>query len=145
MDNYLNVMNSKLNSLLRPLFENQIFLGFISLIFVMYATRMAPKLPNSVITFSDSMLGRFLFTFLTVFFFSRDVPNVLYVSLIITLIFILIIDDFNLFKLKEDFKSLNTEHFASENYQNCQSYNKSTVFPLINTIENEIADILTSK
>ena len=144
MENSIDQVNSQLNTVLRPLFDNKTFVAGLALFFALYAGRLAPKLPNFMVSFFDTTLGKFLFIFILAFVASRDLPNSMNISLLIAFIFILGLTTFNSNKLQEQFKHLGTEHFASMNSFNEKSNNKTTVFPLIETLENEIAEMMTS-
>lgn len=143
MENSIDQLNSQLNTVLRPLFANKTFVATLALFFALYAGRLAPKLPNFFISFFDTTLGKFLFVFVLAFVASRDLPNTMNISLLIAFIFVLALTTFNSNKLKEQFRHLGSEHFSTMNSFNEQSNNKTTVFPLIETLENEIAAIIT--
>jgi hypothetical protein len=142
MENSIDQLNSQLNTVLRPLFDNKTFVAGLALFFGLYAVRLAPKLPNSMISFFDTTLGKFLLIFVLAFVASRDLPNTMNISLLIAFIFVLALTTFNSSKLQEQFKYLGSEHFATMNTFNEQSNNKTTVFPLIETLEHEIADMM---
>ena len=145
MENSMVQVNTQLDSVLRPLFENKIFLAGLALFFALYAGRLAPKLPNNLIHFFDTVLGKFLFIFTIAFIASRELPNSLNISLIISFIFVIALTTFNSSKLQEQFKHFGSEHFSSMNTFNEQSNNKTTVFPLIERLENELAHMMTTK
>ena len=145
MENSIVQVNTQLDSVLRPLFENKNFLAGLALFFALYAGRLAPKLPNNLIHFFDTVLGKFLFIFAIAFIASRELPNSLNISLIVSFIFVIALTTFNSSKLQEQFKHFGSEHFSTMNTFNEQSNNKTTVFPLIERLENEIADIMSSK
>lgn len=142
MENSIDQLNSQLNTVLRPLFDNKTFVAGLALFFALYAAKLAPKLPNSMVSFFDTALGKFLFIFVLAFVASRDLPNTMNISLLIAFILMLVLTTFNSSKLQEQFKYLGSEHFATMNTFNEQSNNKTTVFPLIETLEHEIADML---
>lgn len=142
MENSIDQLNSQLNTVLRPLFDNKTFVAGLALFFALYAARLAPKLPNSMVSFFDTTLGKFLFVFVLAFVASRDLPNTMNISLLIAFIFVLALTTFNSSRLQEQFKYLGSEHFATMNTFNEQSNNKTTVFPLIETLEHEIADMM---
>jgi len=145
MENSIDQINMQLDSVLRPLFENKTFLASLALFFALYAGRLAPKLPNSFISFFDSVIGKFLLIFIIAFIASRDLPNNMNISLIVAFIFIIALTTFNSNKLQEQFKHLGSEHFTTMNTFNQQSNNKTTVFPLIETLESEIANLMSDK
>jgi len=118
-------------------------LASLSLFFGLYALRLAPKLPNSMIRFFDTTLGQFLLIFIIGFVASRDLPNAMNISLLISLICVIAFTTFNSNKLQEEFKHMGSEHFAVMNTFNEKSNNKTTIFPLIETLENEIVHIIS--
>ena len=83
MENSIDQLNSQLNTLLRPLFDNKTFVAAVALFFALYAGRLAPKLPNIMVSFFDTTLGKFLFIFILAFVASRDLPNSMNISLLI--------------------------------------------------------------
>ena len=143
MENSIDQLNSQLNTVLRPVFDNKMFVAALALFFALYAGRLAPKLPNGVIYFFDSIIGKFLFVFTLAFVASRDLPNAMNISLLISFVFVIGLTTFNSNKLKEQFKQMGMEHFSLMNTFNEKSNNKTTIFPLIETLENEIADMVT--
>lgn len=143
MENSINQLNSQLNTVLRPLFDNKTFVATLALFFSLYALRLAPKLPNGIINFFDTTLGKFLFIFTLAFIASRDLPNAMNISLLISFVFVIGLTTLNSNKLKEQFKHMGMEHFSAMNTFNEKSNNKTTIFPLIETLENEIADLMT--
>lgn len=144
MENSIEQLNSQLNTTLRPLFANNTFVACITLFFTLYALKLAPKLPNSVVSFFDTTLGKFLFVFIIAFVASRDLPNAMNISLLISFIFILAITTSNSNKLQEEFKYMGSEHFAAMNTFNEKSNNKTTIYPLIETLENELVNIIAN-
>ena len=80
------VSQLKLNKLTK-LFENKTSKTIITLILALYASAVAPALPNNIILFFDSVLGKLLFIFLIAYVASRDVQVaiMLAVAFIITL------------------------------------------------------------
>ena len=67
--------------------KNQYIVLFLLLICVLYSSYFVPKLPDSVIMFFDSLIGRFIFIALIAFVSTRN----LMISLVIALIFIIIL------------------------------------------------------
>ena len=55
------------------LFDNQTTVIVVSLVLAMYSGLAAPALPNSVILFFDSLLGKLLFIFLIGYLSSRNI------------------------------------------------------------------------
>ena len=64
MADTINTVNKQLDAILKPLFENKIFVASLGLFLAIYAGWLAPALPNSVIGFFDTAVGKLLFIFL---------------------------------------------------------------------------------
>lgn len=111
MADTVNELNKQLDNVLRPLFENTIFVALLGLFLAVYAGWLAPALPNSVISFFDTSVGKLLFIFLIAFVASRNVPNSLQVALIVSVIFLITLTVLNNMKMKEAFRTMGTEHF----------------------------------
>ena len=107
--------NQQLDKLLRPLFQNTLFLVVVGLIFAIYAGFLAPALPNRVILFFDTIPGKLLFIFLIAFVASRNVENSLQVALIVSIMFLVTLTVLNNLKMKEAFQNLGVEHFSLMN------------------------------
>jgi hypothetical protein len=112
MADTVNELNKQLDNVLRPLFENQIFVALLGLFLAVYAGWLAPALPNSVIGFFDTAVGKLLFIFLIAFVASRNVPNSLQVALIVSIIFLITLTVLNNLKMKEAFRNVGMEHFG---------------------------------
>jgi len=111
MADTVNELNQQLDNVLRPLFENTFFVALLGLFLAVYAGWLAPALPNSVIGFFDTPVGKLLFIFLIAFVASRNVPNSLQVALIVSIIFLITLTVLNNMKMKEAFRTMGTEHF----------------------------------
>jgi len=76
----------KLNKLTK-LFKNKNTKTILALVLALYASAVAPALPNNIILFFDSIVGKLLFIFLIAYVASRDVQVaiMLAVAFIITL------------------------------------------------------------
>lgn len=112
MADTINTVNQQLDAILKPLFENKIFVASLGLFLAIYAGWLAPALPNSVIGFFDTAVGKLLFIFLIAFVASRNVPNSLQVALIVSVIFLITLTVLNNLKMKEAFTNLGVEHFG---------------------------------
>ena len=88
MADTINTVNKQLDAILKPLFENKIFVASLGLFLAIYAGWLAPALPNSVIGFFDTAVGKLLFIFLIAFVASRNVPNSLQVALIVAVAYL---------------------------------------------------------
>ncbi len=51
MADTINTVNQQLDAILKPLFENKIFVASLGLFLAIYAGWLAPALPNSVSNF----------------------------------------------------------------------------------------------
>jgi hypothetical protein len=107
----LSLLNANLDNSLRPLFANKIFLGSFALFFALYAGWLAPKLPNSVIYFFDTIPGKLLFIFIIAFVASRNVENSFQVALVVSVMFLVTLTVLNKVKMQEAFQNLSMEHF----------------------------------
>jgi hypothetical protein len=112
MADTVNELNKQLDNVLRPLFDNKIFVGLLGLFLAVYAGWLAPALPNSVIGFFDTPVGKLLFIFVIAFVASRDVPNSFQVALIVSIIFLVTLTVLNNLKMKEAFRNVGAEHFG---------------------------------
>ena len=115
MDATIANANKQLDKLLRPLFESRVFLAVLALFFALYAGFLAPALPNGVIRFFDTIVGKLLFIFLIAFVASRNVENSFQVALIVSVIFLITLTVLNNLKAKEAFRNLGVEHFSLMN------------------------------
>lgn len=109
-DNF-SLLNANLDDSLRPLFADKYFLGAIALFFALYAGWLAPKLPNSVIYFFDTIPGKLLFIFIIAFVASRRVENSFQVALVVSVMFLVTLTVLNKVKMQEAFQNLSMEHF----------------------------------
>jgi len=107
----LSLLNANLDNSLRPLFANKYFVGSIALFFALYAGWLAPKLPNSVIYFFDTIPGKLLFIFIIAFVASRNVENSFQVALVVSVMFLVTLTVLNKVKMQEAFQNLSMEHF----------------------------------
>ena len=112
MADTVSELNNQLDNVLRPLFENKIFVALLGLFLAVYAGWLAPALPNTVIGFFDTAIGKLLFIFLIAFVASRNVPNSLQVALIVSIIFMITLTVLNNLKMKEAFRNMGVEHFG---------------------------------
>jgi hypothetical protein len=104
-------VNAQLDSLLKPLFANKMFVACLGVFLAVYAGWLAPALPNSVIGFFDTAVGKLMFIFLIAFVASRNVPNSFQVALIVSVGFLVTLSVLNNLKMKEAFVNLSVEHF----------------------------------
>ena len=108
--------------------NNNFVIGFVSLFLTLYATLIAPKLPNNVIQFFDTIIGKLFFLFLIAFFSSKNIQISIMIALAYTITlhianknnteeYIDFVKNYN--KSKEHFVVNNTdneEHFEVENF-----------------------------
>jgi hypothetical protein len=141
MDKTIEKLNGQLNTTLKPMFENKYFVAGLGLGFALYAGMLAPKLPNSVLYFFDSIPGKFLFIFLIAFLASRDLPNSLQTALIISFVFLIGLTTLSNIKLKEQFKNIQAVEDFSDNVREEFSIRDNIYMPLIETLESEINEL----
>jgi len=111
MANTIQSLNVQLDSILKPLFDNKLFVACLGVFLAVYAGWLAPALPNSVIGFFDTAVGKLIFIFLIAFVASRNVPNSFQVALIVSVGFLVTLSVLNNIKMKEAFVNLSVEHF----------------------------------
>ena len=116
-------LNTQLDKVLRPLFENKYFIAFLFAFVGVYSGFLAPKLPNSVIYFFDTTLGKLLFIFLIAFVASRNVPNNFTVALVVSVVFLLTLTVLQKTKTREAFR-MTMEHFQNEEEKEAQEEGK---------------------
>lgn len=109
----MDTLNSSLKSVSSFLDKNPTIVLIISLITTLYATLAAPRLPNSVIEFFDSSIGKLIFLFLIAFVASKNIQ----IALAVAVGFFLILHVANMrkveaFRMQEMFRQY--EHFVSE-------------------------------
>lgn len=112
----MNSVNKQLNRVLDPLFDNQYFTGVLFIVFAVYAGMLAPRLPNKVIYFFDTILGKLIFIFLIAFFASRSHGGGYKMALIISVMFLVTLTVLNQIKIKEQFENRFLENFVQSQY-----------------------------
>jgi hypothetical protein len=112
MADTISSLNLQLDGFLKPLFENKMFLAGLGLFLAVYAGWLAPALPDSVVHFFDTSIGKLIFIFLIAFVASRNVPNSFQVALIVSVIFLITLTVLNNLKMKEAFRNVSMEHFG---------------------------------
>jgi hypothetical protein len=112
MADTISSLNLQLDSFLKPLFENKIFLACLGLFLAVYSGWLAPALPDSFVIFFDTPVGKLIFIFLIAFVASRNVPNSFQVALIVSVIFLITLTVLNNLKMKEAFRNVSMEHFG---------------------------------
>ena len=103
---FVNNLGKRLDSVL----ENKNISLIISLVLVLYAGLAAPALPNSVVKFFDTMVGKVIFLFLIGFMASRNVQ----VALMIAVAYVVTLHIANKRATEEYINFLRNEQF--ENY-----------------------------
>lgn len=110
---YVKELNEQMDRVLRPLFANRYFVAFLLAFVGLYSGFLAPKLPNRVIYFFDTTVGKLLFIFLIAFVASRNVPNSFTVALVVSVAFLLTLTVLQKTKVREAFR-ITMEHFENE-------------------------------
>ena len=108
----------KMNSLL----DNETFSTVTSLVIALYAGMAAPALPNSVILFFDTLLGKLLFLFLIGFMASRNIR----IALMIAVAFVVTLHVVNQ-RTTEQYFNFRKEHFNTEIEEGGENPQKSEV------------------
>ena len=114
---YVKEINEQMDKVLRPLFASKYFVAFLFAFVGLYSGFLAPKLPNSVIYFFDTTIGKLLFIFLIAFVASRNVPNSFTVALVVSIAFLLTLTALERTKVREAFR-MTMEHF--ENHEDAK-------------------------
>jgi hypothetical protein len=70
---------------LKKLLDNKIVITIITMVLTLYASLVAPRLPNSVIQFFDTILGKLIFLFLIAFFSSKNIQISIMIALAYTI------------------------------------------------------------
>jgi hypothetical protein len=89
--------------------NNKMATLIVSLLIVLYSALAAPALPNSVILFFDTWLGKLLFMFLIGFVASHNIQ----VALVISILFFVILNLATKLEV-ENFKEQQKEHFEEQ-------------------------------
>ena len=108
----------QMNSLL----DNETFSTVTSLVIALYAGMAAPALPNSVILFFDTLLGKLLFLFLIGFMASRNIR----IALMIAVAFVVTLHVVNQ-RTTEQYFNFRKEHFNTEIEEGGENPQKSIV------------------
>jgi predicted lipid-binding transport protein (Tim44 family) len=103
------------DSYVGPVLKNNYFKGALFLFFGLYAGFLAPALPNSVLHFFDTVVGKLLFIFLIAFIATRQIDGSIGVALIVAVMFLLTLTVLNNVKMNESFRNLGMEHFELKN------------------------------
>ena len=91
---------------LNTLFDNKTFSTSMSLLLALYAGAAAPALPNNVIVFFDTVIGKLLITFLIAYLSSKNIQ----LALMLAVAFVVSLNIINTNKINEGFRTI-------ENYQ----------------------------
>jgi hypothetical protein len=108
-------MSAVVDSYVGPVLKNNYFKGALFLFFGLYAGFLAPALPNSVLHFFDTVVGKLLFIFLIAFIATRQIDGSIGVALIVAVMFLLTLTVLNNVKMNESFRNLGMEHFELMN------------------------------
>jgi len=91
----------------RKMLNNKTVVSVLSLLLALYAGAAAPKLPNDVVVFFDSVLGKTLFMFLIVYLSSRNTQ----LSIMVAVAFLVTLSCMN----KRNLEGFKTKTSASKN------------------------------
>jgi hypothetical protein len=108
-------ISALVDSYVGPVLKNNYFKGALFLFFGLYAGFLAPALPNSVLHFFDTVVGKLLFIFLIAFIATRQIDGSIGVALIVAVMFLLTLTVLNNVKMNESFRNLGMEHFELMN------------------------------
>ena len=85
---------------LNTLFDNKTFSTSMSLLLALYAGAAAPALPNNVIVFFDTVIGKLLITFLIAYLSSKNIQ----LALMLAVAFVVSLNIINTNKINEGFR-----------------------------------------
>ena len=83
--NNLNKINNYFKNNFQSILSNKYIPTILSLIIALYAGVIAPALPNKVINFFDTKIGKFLFIFLIAYTSNNNIK----ISLMLSLVFVI--------------------------------------------------------
>lgn len=106
----MNSVVKNLNTNLDKVFNNKTFTTVVSLLLALYAGLAAPALPNNVILFFDTLVGKVLMVFLIGYLASKNTQ----MAIMLAVAFVVTLNLANNYKLLENF----TEHIESEEEHN---------------------------
>ena len=101
----MNTVVGNINSSLDKAFNNKTFTTVVSLLLALYAGAAAPALPNSVILFFDTLIGKVLMVFLIAYVSSKNTQ----MAIMLAISFIITLNLANNFKLLENFSDMNVQ------------------------------------
>ena len=128
-------MSAVVDSYVGPVLKNNYFKGALFLFFGLYAGFLAPALPNSVLHFFDTVVGKLLFIFLIAFIATRQIDGSIGVALIVAVMFLLTLTVLNNVKMNESFRNLGMEHFELMNQMRDVVSEQFAVEPVIDPLD----------
>ena len=106
-----------INNLVTDLLNNNKFTVVASLILAMYAGLAAPSLPNSIILFFDTLVGKLLFLFLIGYVASRNIQ----VALMVAVAYLVTLHVLNQ-RSTEQFNNYRENFICAPGDENCEGY-----------------------
>ena len=85
----LNQLNASLGNYLAVMHQNPVLNGVISVAILMYASILAPALPNTIIRLFDTIIGKLIFIFLIAYVSGKNISVALVLSVAFTLLLML--------------------------------------------------------
>ena len=80
----LNQLNASLGNYLAVMHQNPVLNGVISVAILMYASILAPALPNTIIRLFDTIIGKLIFIFLIAYVSGKNISDALVLSVAFT-------------------------------------------------------------
>ena len=103
---------TNINKSLNNLFDNKTFSTTASLILALYAGAAAPALPNKVIEFFDTTVGKLLFIFLIGYVSTKNMQ----LALMMSIAFVVSLNILNTNMIRENFNGCNKKD-SEENFE----------------------------
>ena len=117
---------------LNVLFENNTVKTVVSLVLALYAGAAAPVLPNAVINFFDTVVGKLLFTFLIAFVASRDVQ----IAIMMAVAFVVTLSIANNRKIEEAFANHGEDEMFDNHAEEGEMFDNHSEEEQVETFEN---------
>lgn len=118
-----------MEQIIQNVFDNQTFIIVLSIILGLYSALLAPALPNNVIMFFDSIIGKLIFLFLIAFMASKNIQ----VALMMSVAFVVTLTIANKNEIEESFESFTDNDESDSESEDIDSESED--------IENEQVDM----
>jgi hypothetical protein len=112
-----------MEELLNNLFNNQTFILLISIILALYSALLAPALPNNIIYFFDSNLGKLIFLFLIGYMANKNIQ----VALMVSVAFVVTLTIANRNQIEESFETFINNNEEDDEEENDEEENDEDI------------------